>query len=401
MDVKDIKKVIESCHLNFLIGSGASKNFLDTLKGVEDALDSLDKRTGLSENQTDEKVIKLIEASIKYFYFKRCIEKNIELLDVTNDSNETLNNYTNLLSALQTILAKRTSNLVSKQVNLFTTNMDVFLDVALEKLNYSYNDGFSGRMNTKFNTENFHNIINKVSSYYEYQSATPLFNLFKLHGSLNWKYNKEKDTIQYDNQLESTKKLSELEFNAAVLVNCFDDEGDFLGLDKIYKEAEEKDFSKIEGNIDKFLKEYDNLIMVNPNKEKFEETTLKLSYYELLRMYSNNIEKENSVLFVTGFSFADEHIRTITLRVAKSNPTLLIIVFAYDEEAKNDIGEKLNISEHHNIKIKTKNDGNYTFAEVYNSIFKEITEGLQIPLSEDKTTNTTENSSENKTEDGK
>ncbi|MGQ1891177.1 SIR2 family protein [Thermophagus sp. OGC60D27] len=401
MEVKDIKKVIESCHLNFLIGSGASKNFLETLKGVEEALDILDKRTGLSENQTDEKVIKLIEASIKYFYFEKCIKKNIKLLDVTDDSNETLNNYTNLLSALQTILAKRTSNLVSKQVNLFTTNMDVFLDIALEKLNYSYNDGFSGRMNTKFSTENFHNIINKVSSYYEYQSATPLFNLFKLHGSLNWKYNKEKDTIQYDNQLESTKKISETELNAADLVNCFDKNGNFLRLDEIYKEAEKKDFSKVQKKLDEFMEEYNNLIMVNPNKEKFEETTLKLSYYELLRMYSNNIEKENSVLFVTGFSFADEHIRTITLRVAKSNPTLLIIVFAYDEEAKNDIEEKLNISEHHNIIIKTKGDGNYTFAEVYNSIFKEITEGLQIPPSENKTTNTPENSAENKAEDGK
>ena len=117
-------------------------------------------------------------------------------------------------------------------------------------------------MNTKFNTENFHNIINKVSSYYEYQSATPLFNLFKRHGSLNWKYNKEKDIIQYDNQLESTKKISELEFNAADLVNCFDDKGNFLGLDEIYKEAEKKDFYKVEKTVDEFLEEYNNLIIL-------------------------------------------------------------------------------------------------------------------------------------------
>lgn len=401
MDVKDIKKVIESCHLNFLIGSGASKNFLETLKGVEEALDSLDKRKGLSEKQTDEKLLKLIEVSIKYFYFKKCIEKNTELLGVTDDSNETLNNYTNLLSALHTILAKRTTNLVSKQVNLFTTNMDVFLDIALEKLNYAYNDGFSGRMNTKFSTENFHNIINKVSSYYEYQSATPLFNLFKLHGSLNWKYNKEKDTIQYDNQLESTKKLSQIKFNDSDLLTCFNNEGDFLGLDKIYKEAKEKDFSKVEKNIDEFLEEYNNLIMVNPNKEKFEETTLKLSYYELLRMYSNNIEKENSVLFVTGFSFADEHIRTITLRVAKSNPTLLIVIFAFNEVDRDNYKALLNLSEYNNIVVLTKDNGNYSFGEVYNSIFKEILKDLQIPPSEDKTTNTSESSSENKAEDGK
>lgn len=383
MKYEDIKKVIESCHLNFLIGSGASKNFLETLKGVEDALENLDKREGLSETQKDESILKLIEASIKHFYFKKCIEKNIALLDVSDDSNETLNSYANLLSSLNTILAKRSSNLVSKQVNLFTSNMDVFFDIALEKLNYSYNDGFSGRMNTRFGTENFHNIINKVSSYYEYQSATPLFNLFKLHGSLNWRYNKGKDEIQYDSQLESTKKLTKLKFAESELVKCFDGDGNFLKLSGIYKDAEVRDFSKIQEKIDEFLKEYDNLIMVNPNKEKFEETTLKLSYYELLRMYSNNLEKENSVLFVTGFSFADEHIRTITLRTAKSNPTLLIIIFAYDEIAEKEIRNNLGGSQFSNIIFLPRDKENYSLSEVNKSVFNKVVTEFFAPPSKD------------------
>lgn len=383
MKYEDIKKVIESCHLNFLIGSGASKNFLETLKGVEDALDNLDKRNGLSDSQKDETILKHIEVSIKYFYFQKCIEKNLELLTISNDSNETLTNYVDLLSSLNTILAKRSSNLVSKQVNLFTTNMDVFFDIALEKLNYAYNDGFSGRMNTRFGTENFHNIINKVSSYYEYQSATPLFNLFKLHGSLNWKYNKEKDEIQYDSQLESTKKLSKLQFTDGELINCFDEKGNFLEFSDIYEEAETKEFSKIQDRIDNFLKEYDNLIMVNPNKEKFEETTLKLSYYELLRMYSNNIEKENSVLFVTGFSFADEHIRTITLRAAKSNPTLLIIIFAYDENAEDEMRHNLGSDQYSNIIFLPRDKENYSFKEVNKSIFNKVVKELFAPLSKE------------------
>lgn len=383
MKYEDIKKVIESCHLNFLIGSGASKNFLETLKGVEDALENFDKREGLSKTQIDESILKLIEVSIKHFYFKKCIEKNIELLDVSDDSNETLNNYVNLLSSLSTILAKRYSNLVSKQVNLFTTNMDVFFDIALEKLNYSYNDGFSGRMNTRFGTENFHNIINKVSSYYEYQSATPLFNLFKLHGSLNWKYNKKKDEIQYDSQLESTKKLSKLKFADTELVNCFDVDGNFLKLSQIYKEAETKDLSTIQDKIDEFLMEYNNLIMVNPNKEKFEETTLKLSYYELLRMYSNNLEKENSVLFVTGFSFADEHIRTITLRTAKSNPTLLIIIFAYDEIAEKEIRNNLGGNQFSNIIFLSRDKENYSLSEVNKSVFSKVVKEFFAPPSKE------------------
>ncbi|MDC6390972.1 SIR2 family protein [Maribacter sp. PR1] len=369
MRYEDIRKVIESCHLNFLIGSGASKNFLETLKGVEVALDGLDKRTDLLGTQKDENVLKLIEVSIKYFYFKKCIEKNVDLLSITDDSNQTLNNYTNLLDSLNTILVKRSSNLVSKQVNLFTTNMDVFLDLALEKCGYSYNDGFSGRMNTKFGTENFHNIINKVSSYYEYQSAIPLFNLFKLHGSLNWKYNKKNDEIQYDNKLSTTKGLSKIQFTDKELIECFDGNGNFLKLSGIYKKAETKDLSKIQDRIDNFLKEYDNLIMVNPNKEKFGETTLKLSYYELLRMYSNNIEKENSVLFVIGFSFADEHIKTMTLRVAKSNPTLLIIIFAFDDKAEKEIRHNLGDTQYSNIIFLPRDNKNYSLNEVNKSIF--------------------------------
>jgi hypothetical protein len=35
MDYEEVKKVIESCHLNFLIGSGASAPFFKTLGNIE------------------------------------------------------------------------------------------------------------------------------------------------------------------------------------------------------------------------------------------------------------------------------------------------------------------------------------------------------------------------------
>ena len=35
--------------------------------------------------------------------------------------------------------------------------------------------------------------------------------------------------------------------------------------------------------------------MINPTKEKFENTTLRLEYYEQIRMYSNILETMNFV----------------------------------------------------------------------------------------------------------
>ena len=79
---------------------------------------------------------------------------------------------------------------------------------------------------------------------------------------------------------------------------------------------------------------------MNPTKDKFKSTLLNQTYYELLRIYSNELERENTVLFVLGFSFADEHIRELTLRVANSNPTLAIYVFAHSSKGKAEIVER-------------------------------------------------------------
>ena len=93
----------------------------------------------------------------------------------------------------------------------------------------------------------------------------------------------------------------------------------------------------VDASVDAFFAAYDELVIVNPTKDKFKHTLLNQTYYELLRLYSNELEKENSILFVMGFSFADEHIREITLRAANSNPTLMIYVVAHSSRAKTEI----------------------------------------------------------------
>ena len=53
-----------------------------------------------------------------------------------------------------------------------------------------------------------------------------------------------------------------------------------------------------------------------------------------------------------GFSFSDEHIRELTVRVANSNPTLKIYVFAYTEKAKSNIEKSINKSRPNNQNIQ-------------------------------------------------
>ncbi|HEX9980218.1 MAG TPA: SIR2 family protein [Flavobacterium sp.] len=341
MDYDNVKKIIESCHLNFLIGSGASRPFLGTLGTIEILL------TDLSKSSISEDRKKIIDASIKKHYWDVAIKGN---LDIYNTGNATLDAtkkaYYDFYNALNTILHKRKTNLISKQVNIFTTNMDLFNEDALEVCSYIYNDGFSGRLHPLFGTENFNNSIKKTSSHFEYQSELPLFNLFKLHGSVNWLLDKN-ENIKYDNNLEilnginkvtiDKKDLLEIEYKKKI--TGIDVWSSFT-IDELDAQLTKKKIVKSKEHVE-FLEAYDKLIMINPTKEKFETTTRKLAFYELLRMYSNNLEKENSVLFVFGFSFADEHIREITTRVAKANPTLLIVIFAFDQIAQKAIVKEL------------------------------------------------------------
>jgi hypothetical protein len=100
-----------------------------------------------------------------------------------------------------------------------------------------------------------------------------------------------------------------------------------------------------------------------------------------LRIYANELEKDNSILFVLGFSFADEHIRDLTIRVANSNPTLIIYVFAYSNRTRDNLNTILVPSaRHNNIKIISpevhsitgKEEFKYGFSEINSKIFKPL-----------------------------
>lgn len=316
-----IKETIQDCNLNFLIGSGLSRPFLPTLGNIETQL------TQVAESALVQAKKDVIRASLYRKYFDGVMAKNIGILQGEAAANSVLAHYKRFFSAINSLLLRRKSTILSKEVNIFTTNIDVFIEKAVEDLNLEFNDGFNGRFCPLFDLNNFKKSRFKRSLHYDNSAEIPVFNLLKLHGSLSWEF--KADKICFCTGLSHISALQTLPASANTLAIA--DDATTAQLDAA------ANGKTVDAHIQDFMAKYDELLIVNPTKEKFKHTLLNNIYYELLRLYSNELEKENTVLFVMGFSFADEHIREITLRAANSNPTLMIYVICYKSDTKAEI----------------------------------------------------------------
>ena len=325
METTKLKTYIQSANVNFLFGSGLSKPYLETLGDIEKRLTKLSKG-GINENIRD-----IIKASIYKEYFTKVILPNFNPDENNADYNGVIDNYKSFLSLWNDIFNKRHNRLLSKQLNVYTANIDIFVEKAAEKAKVEFNDGFKGSIQQFFDEGNFQKSYSKTSLYFQNVSELPVFNLLKMHGSINWI---EKENIIYnDYSLQLVETISK-ELNTVEKTHFIAFEK-FTAMKKnaatLQMDNPKIDYSSIYKD---FFEAYNKLIIVNPTKRKFSETVLDIHFYELMRLYSNSLEKENSILFVMGFSFADEHIRKITLRAANTNPTLLIVIFAYDDDQK-------------------------------------------------------------------
>ena len=340
LNLDHLKDTIQDANINFLLGSGLSMPHLQTLGNIEVLLTELEGRTDISDAR--KKV--LYVALLKRFY-EVVILKNLEVLEGTGDSEAVLAHYSQFLQLVNSILLNRKTSIISKQVNVYTTNVDVYLEKALDAVGLEYNDGFSGRLSPIFSLSNFRKSSFKKSLHFDNTSEIPVFNLLKLHGSLTWEIrgNIEDSEIYFSPNLDLVRKLQSADFSD------IESAGEANDINALNSSIGNKRTTE---SIRQFEELYLQLPIVNPTKDKFRMTLLNRNYYELLRMYANGLEKENSVLFVMGFSFADEHIREVTLRAADSNPTLTIFVFAYSSKAKEEIEERLDIEHVKNSNIK-------------------------------------------------
>jgi hypothetical protein len=167
-----------------------------------------------------------------------------------------------------------------------------------------------------------------MASRFEQRSEVPVFNLLKLHGSAGWLQERRSTTkveILFDHGLslvsDAHTALVAAKEDLIPITEAKNVDAPGL-LAKVSADA-------VSDSVTAFAAAYNKLGIVNPDKQKFATTVLNETYYELIRRFANELEKENSVLFVHGFSFRDEHLRNVVVRAARANPTLQVIVFCY------------------------------------------------------------------------
>lgn len=319
---------IQSGNLNFLIGSGASMPAINVAGNIEAEINSL--MIGGNVADADLRALEFIE---------ELAETNVDLLADIDDPalNETLGNYTDFLSAVDGILFERKNILLPRQANIFTTNYDLFIEKAASKLpNVTLNDGFdrTSAVGSRYllSPEKYFDRTYRSGSSIDRIAELPVINLIKVHGSLSWQRDADKEIRFASDGVSLSGHVQKN--NPSAVSNA------------LAKRA-----------------------VILPNIRKFESTLLERVYFDLLRLYSNCMDRDNALLIAFGFSFADEHILDITRRALR-NPTSQLLMFAYSNANALAFSDKF--SQNRNVTVIDPGAGPPTDFKVFNSILRQV-----------------------------
>ncbi|MDY4231609.1 SIR2 family protein [Faecousia sp.] len=375
-DIKSIlKNLFSGCRVSFLLGAGFSANLLGTLSNNEVIFEALQKYQ--VKNEDERKKITILSAFLYWSFFIRCIEPISSKVSTYDPS---FAPYKEFGDIVYRIFAERGNPALDRQFNIFTTNYDPIIELIFDHSTCICNDGFEGRIEPRFSTDNYSKTYYRQAVFSNRKAEIPSVNLLKLHGSVTW----STDIIwggieyqQYRTQIHHFTKEHSTLFDVA-MVSRIDAHFTADQPDEANKQIQSLLASTIfdsllakEGDYDKFIQSYKNsFLIVNPTKEKFSDTLLNKNYYELLRIFSNELEKENSLLVVNGFSFRDEHILDVVKR-SMVNPSLKILIFTYQETAIGDFQKLFGEAKNNNITYITL-DGEKLSLDYFNQILSHI-----------------------------
>lgn len=285
--IKRLRQLAITKQLNFLIGSGVSAKSIGLMKDFKDDV-------SVKKTANDFLVEKIEEVS------KKLLDETYEF-DENHKVKEDLEDYYELVRVIIDVLNLSNSRQTPKSANIFTTNYDLFLEKAVDRLllnsRFVFNDGAKGYFTRELDSSNYNQVVSYKGLNDNYISEIPSISLIKPHGSVNW----------------------------------------------------QEDHGKI--NIYSYVTK--NPMIVKPTGLEGQDTFLNNYFHEMLRVFQLELDKPQTVLFVIGFSFQDKHIGKMILRALK-NPELMMFVFAYSESDRQSYMNNLGIrSLPANLKILT------------------------------------------------
>lgn len=180
----------------------------------------------------------------------------------------------------------------NSRIRVFTTNNDLFNEIALDALNIHYINGFSGGLHKFFNPAIFNYTWSKRmdTSIDKYEPVENMVYLYKIHGSVNWRETKDAGNNYFE-------------------------------IEEVIPSE-----TKADGSV---------LIYPTPTKQ---DKSLGSPYVDLFREFQNKLLEPHSVLFVIGYSFSDRHVNDIIYRALATNSTINVVIFGTkpnEEERKN------------------------------------------------------------------
>ncbi|GAX88140.1 conserved hypothetical protein [Lebetimonas natsushimae] len=301
---KEFSKVLDVQNLSFLIGAGCSsflnkndeeigvptmqpmaKEFYSNLSNEDKNFIKNEIKININDEQLEKNLEKFLEILYAYKFLLDNQAQDIKKIsNLINKTKEFIFNKCNIKSKEVIEIYKkfyrkllyRDNNLT--KTNIFTTNYDIFNEIALEQLGVIYTNGFTGFIERYFNPSTFN---------YAYAEQLDLNNkkwnvidnfiyLYKLHGSITWIED------------ETTNALFKI------------------------KEIQKPQFQE------------ENNYMIYPTPMK-QNSSFGSPYSDLFREFQKKLMQNNNVLVTIGYSFSDEHINNLIYQ-ALTIPTFRLII---------------------------------------------------------------------------
>lgn len=316
-------------NLSFLLGSGTSTPALPLMAGLyikvqeclnaetDDNIKRLFEKVSAAAPENLEEILGLLYARLSYYAgigiiedyrttknlidktegcILNCLNRDIftecakeKDLMVENQSEASFISTLKVYEAFYRTLALRSKEL--SRLSVFTTNNDLFNETAMDNTNTMYINGFTSGLKRYFNPSLFHYTYSKRmdSSIDKYEPVDNMVYLYKLHGSVNW--------IEQDSVGNKFYNIVEIDSKQSIT----------------YEQRER--------------------VMIYPTPTK-QNKSLGSPYTDIIRAFHHKLLQPNSVLFVCGYSFSDEHLNRIIYQALAANSSLNVVVVNKLNESK-------------------------------------------------------------------